>query len=87
MIQVDVDLPLVNNLQVVLDQQEKPGSDTEIDHKPEVSSGVHDYIIVCDREPHSTKSPKRYMYEDLAAYPFLTSYRDPSTFLEAITSH
>lgn len=77
---VDVDLPLVNNLQTVHGQQEKPGSDTEIDNEPEVSGGVQYYILVCDREHHSTKPPERYEYEDLVAYALLTSFGDPSTF-------
>lgn len=86
MILVDVDLPLVNNLQIVPEQKEKPNSNTEIDNEPEVSGGVQYYILVCDREHHSTKPPERYEYEDLIAYALLTSFGDPSTFWEAISN-
>lgn len=41
-IQLDVDRPLVNNMQVVPKPQEEPSSDTEIDHGIEFSGGVHD---------------------------------------------
>lgn len=79
-IQVDVDLPLVNNLQAMPEQQEEPRFDTEIDHEPGVLGGAHDHILVCDREHRSTKPSERYGYKDLASYAFLTSSGNPSTF-------
>lgn len=59
-IQVDVDPPLVKNIHVVSEPQEEPNYNNEIDHRPEVSCGVHDYILVRDREHCSTK-PSKYM--------------------------
>lgn len=46
---VNVDLPLVNNMQLVPEPQNKPDDATKIDHKPEVSGGVYDYILVRDK--------------------------------------
>lgn len=54
---VDVDLPLMNNMQVIFEQQKKLDVDTEIDYIFEVSARVQDYILVCDREYLSTKQP------------------------------
>lgn len=51
---MDVNIPLVNNLQIVSRPLEEPNFDINIDHKPKVSSGVNDYILVPDRERCST---------------------------------
>lgn len=70
---MDVDLPPINNMLVVPEQQKKPDYDTEIDHGPKVFDGVNDYILVCDIENHSTKPPERHGYDHLAANALLTS--------------
>lgn len=57
MIQVDVDPPVVNNIQVVSEPLEEPNSYIKIYHKPEGSGGIKYCIIVLDREHRSTKSP------------------------------
>lgn len=67
-------------------QQEEPCSDTEIDHEPKVSLGVQNYIMVRDKENHSTRPTERYGYENLAAYALFTSLGDPSTFRETKSS-
>lgn len=51
-IQVDVDPPTLNNMQVGLEPQEEPNSNTKIDHRREISGGVKDFILACDREQH-----------------------------------
>lgn len=56
-IRVDVDPPLVNNMQLAPKPQEEPCIDIEIDHKPWVSGGVQYYILVSDRYHHLTKPP------------------------------
>lgn len=51
---MDIDIPLVNNLQIVSEPLEEPNFDIKIDHKHKVSSGVNNYILVPDREHCST---------------------------------
>lgn len=61
-------------------------SNTKIDDRTAVSGGVHDYILVFDREHYSTKLLERYEYEDFVVYILLTSYGEPSFFREPIYS-
>lgn len=73
-------------MQVMPEPQEEPNSGIEIDHESEVSSWVHGYILVCDKEHHLTKPSERYEYEDLVAYTLVTSSRYHSTFRETTVS-
>lgn len=70
----------MNNMYIVPEPQEKSCSSIEINHRPKVSRGVHDYILVCDKEHRSTKQPERRVYESLATYAILNSFGDSSTF-------
>lgn len=47
-IQVDVDLPPMNNIMVLSETQKVPDSDTKVYHITEVSYGEQDYILVRD---------------------------------------
>lgn len=64
-------MPQVNNMEVMLEPQEKLISITEINHQPEVSNGLQDYVLVRDREHRSTKPPQRNGNEDLKLMNFL----------------
>lgn len=79
--QVDVDTPPMNNMMVVPEPQEEPDLDTKIHYRPRVSSGVHVYILLRDRE-HLRPSHQK----DLTICVLLISSGESSTFRETIDS-
>lgn len=70
----------MKNVQEVLESQDEPDSNIVIDHGPAVSSRVHNYLLLHDRDNYSTKPLEIYGYKYLSAYELLTSFEDPSTF-------
>lgn len=45
---MNVDFPSRNNMQVLPEPQKKPKFDTEIDHGPELSRKLHEYLYVAN---------------------------------------
>lgn len=68
---MDVDSASVNNLQEVSEQQVELDFDVEIGNEPEVSGGIHDYILVRDRSVVQPSHQKDMSMKTLQSMHFL----------------
>lgn len=80
-IQVDVYLPLMNNLQVVFEPLDELSSSIEIDHILKFSGGLQDYIRVRDIYHRTFNLENRMIwYKHLTTYAFLNRSMYSSIF-------